>query len=69
MSYADEIANGEACGGCLGVFEEENGFPALCQECWKADAKPHNNQGWQGDGGMNLDGFQPSIYPPAAPPG
>ena len=32
--HADEMINGGTCSQCGTMFEEEHGFPVLCNSCW-----------------------------------
>ena len=57
MSMASDIINGEICGECNLPFESENGYPALCESCWK-----HKHPTWSFDEmKMDEEGFQPSA--------
>ena len=36
MSVAEDVVNGLQCSHCGVCFEEESGFPVLCEDCyWK----------------------------------
>lgn len=34
---ADDMISGFSCSGCGVYFEEEHGFPVLCEDCFKDD--------------------------------
>ena len=35
MSIAEDMVNGEMCSHCGVYFEQEHGYPVLCDNCYK----------------------------------
>ncbi len=42
---ANDMIDGLSCQWCGIYFEEENGFPVLCDDCWN-EATPRERQGF-----------------------
>jgi DNA-directed RNA polymerase subunit RPC12/RpoP len=43
---AKDIENGLCCGICGQYFEDAQGYPAVCGDCWK-DMTEKEKKGWQ----------------------
>jgi len=37
----EDIVGGLSCSWCGVYFEEENGFPVACEDCWNEEKKKH----------------------------
>jgi hypothetical protein len=58
MSIAQDIIDGVICGECNIPFEEENGYPCLCKDCWKAKHPEYPLE----PGRVDAEGFQCAAY-------
>lgn len=36
---SEEVANGIVCASCYGEFEQQQGTPSLCPDCWNASTE------------------------------
>jgi len=43
MSLAQDKVDGFSCSWCGVYFEDEHGFPVLCNSCWKDAINEHKN--------------------------
>ena len=50
----EQIVEGACCAACYAPFEQDNGYPTICWDCW-IDAEP-DKDGFVGDA-------QRSVYP------
>ena len=43
MSVAEDVLTGLQCSHCGVCFEEESGFPVLCESCYKEQKRLYND--------------------------
>ncbi len=43
MSIAEDVVNGFSCSWCGVYFEDEHGYPVLCDSCWKDAIEKHKS--------------------------
>lgn len=47
MSLAEDLINGACCHWCGVYFEQEHGYPVLCNDCFDDDAEDSQEAGLQ----------------------
>lgn len=65
---AEDYINGACCSECMSYFEEEHGYPVVCEGCWsdllkEATKHPKDHDIMRENGKIILiDGVQKTLY-------